>query len=142
MRVHGDIPAAAPSKMASVRGVLARLANLVGRWKDGPVSDVEVGRRRRRSRTQHAVDDNDDTDEEEDKSRDMGMGWREVEAEVEERPVDRWVALMFMGLLLSVLFNGFLVFNGPVNGCGGIYKDAGRVEGGEKFSFMDGEGRN
>ncbi|KAF2112023.1 hypothetical protein BDV96DRAFT_649388 [Lophiotrema nucula] len=34
----------------------------------------------------------------------------------EESPADRWFAVIFLLLLLSVLFNFFLLFNGPTNG--------------------------
>ncbi|KAF2017773.1 hypothetical protein BU24DRAFT_478936 [Aaosphaeria arxii CBS 175.79] len=37
-------------------------------------------------------------------------------SDYEETPSDRWSAVIFLLLLLSILFNLFLVFNGPPNG--------------------------
>lgn len=113
----------------------------MGRWRYRAISDEERG-----SRTQHAVDyDPDsasDTDSDTSKTRPIPRSERLQWVEAEERPADRWFALLFMGFLLSLLFNAFLLFNGPTKCIGKGGAGVGKGVGGGQFRFRDSEGSN
>jgi hypothetical protein len=61
------------------------------------------------------VNNDEDEDEDEINEAEKALQERRMWESYEETPTDKWFTSLCLTLLLSLLFNLFLVFNGPVN---------------------------